>query len=336
MSRSLGTKPGTSALVESTMQQVDALGAEPGEAGQVGEAPVERELVDLEVAGVQDQAGGRADRDRERVRDRVVDGEELAVERAEPLALALGDLQRVRPDPVLGSFASISASVSFEPISGMSGLRRSRYGTAPMWSSWRVGQHDRLDVVQAVGDVVEVRQDQVDAGLVGLREQDAAVDDEQPPAVLEHGHVAADLTEPAQRDDAQEQYERNQEPAAPPPFARSARTSEARALAIMAQPGANRYAVAGGEGLLVVAPDGEAALVLADLEDAPEGKTYEAWVSADGTTMEPAGTFQAGDGTTAVALAREVPRGGLVAVTVEDEGGADQPTGDPFLTAPTT
>ena len=117
---------------------------------------------------------------------------------------------------------------------------------------------------------------------------------------------------------------------------RSARTSEARALAIMAQPGANQYAVAGGEGLLVVAPNGEAALVLAGLDDAPEGKTYEAWVSADGTTMEPAGTFQAGDGTTTVPLAREVPRGGLVAVTVEDEGGAEQPTGDPFLTASTT
>src|SRR6478736_4170878 len=34
------------------------------------------------------------------------------------------------------SFASIRASVSWEPTRGMSLRRRSRYGTAPMWSSW--------------------------------------------------------------------------------------------------------------------------------------------------------------------------------------------------------
>ena len=46
-------------------------------------------------------------------------------------------------------------------------------------------------------------QDEVDAGLVVLGEQHAAVDDEQAAAVLEHGHVAADLAEAAERDDAQ-------------------------------------------------------------------------------------------------------------------------------------
>ena len=33
------------------------------------------------------------------------------------------------------SFASMSASVSVEPMSGMSFFMRNRYGTAPMWSS---------------------------------------------------------------------------------------------------------------------------------------------------------------------------------------------------------
>ena len=67
----------------------------------------------------------------------------------------------------------------------------------------RVGQHHGLDVVEAIPDVFEVGQDQVDAGLVGLGEQHPAVDDQQPAVVLEDGHVAADLAEPAQRDDAQ-------------------------------------------------------------------------------------------------------------------------------------
>ena len=67
-------------------EQVDALLAEPGEGPQVGEPAVQRQLVHLEVAGVQHGAGRRADRDRERVGDGVVDRDELEVEGAEPLA----------------------------------------------------------------------------------------------------------------------------------------------------------------------------------------------------------------------------------------------------------
>ncbi len=71
-------------------EEVDALLAEPGEGAQVGHPPVERELVHLEVAGVQHEPGRGADRDGEPVGDRVVDGDELAVEGAEraPVALA--------------------------------------------------------------------------------------------------------------------------------------------------------------------------------------------------------------------------------------------------------
>ena len=66
-----------------------------------------------------------------------------------------------------------------------------------------VGQHQRLDVVEPVPDGVEVREDQVDAGVVLLGEEHAAVDDQQPPVVLEDGHVATDLAQTAERDDAQ-------------------------------------------------------------------------------------------------------------------------------------
>ena len=45
-----------------------------------------------------------------------------------------------------------------------------------------------------------------------------------------------------------------------------------QALAIMAQPGATAHAVEGGNGYLVVAPGGDAALVLSDLEAAPTGR----------------------------------------------------------------
>ena len=62
---------------------------------------------------------------------------------------------------------------------------------------------DDIDGVEAVTDRLEVREDQVDAGVVVLGEQHPAVDDEQASVVLEDGHVAADLAEAAERDDAQ-------------------------------------------------------------------------------------------------------------------------------------
>ena len=65
-----------------------------------------------------------------------------------------------------------------------------------------VRQHDRVEVVPAITEIGEVREDQVNAWLLGLGEQHAAVDDEQPAAVLEHRHVAADLADAAKCDDA--------------------------------------------------------------------------------------------------------------------------------------
>ena len=107
------------------------------------------------------------------------------------------------------------------------------------------------------------------------------------------------------------------------------------ALAIMSAQGATSHALSGADGSLVVTPEGKAALVVHGLPAAPEGKVYEAWVSADGKTMSPAGTFSAGDGTTVFVLDQAVPSGGLAAVTVED-GPVDQPTVAPIITAPTT
>src|SRR5690625_7681673 len=58
-------------------------------------------------------------------------------------------------------------------------------------------------VVEAINDLLEFRQDQVDAGLRILGEQYAAVDDQQSPLELEDRHVAADVPETAQRRHAQ-------------------------------------------------------------------------------------------------------------------------------------
>ena len=65
--------PGRSALVESARSSVDALVAEPREAGEVGAAAVDRRVVELEVAGVHDRALVGVQGDGDGVRDRVGD-----------------------------------------------------------------------------------------------------------------------------------------------------------------------------------------------------------------------------------------------------------------------
>ena len=81
----------------------------------------------------------------------------------------------------------------------MSWRSRSRYGDGADVVLVAVGEHQRLDVVEAVPDRVEVGQDQVDARVVLLGEEHPAVDDQQAAVVLEDGHVAADLAEAAER-----------------------------------------------------------------------------------------------------------------------------------------
>lgn len=86
-----------------------------------------------------------------------------------------------------------------------------------------------------------------------------------------------------------------------------------------------------GQGRLVVAPGGGATLVV-DHAEAPRGKVYAAWVVADGDP-EPAGVFEGGE--RVVRLTRAVPPGASVAVTIEDEDGANAPTTKPLYVLPT-
>ena len=116
---------------------------------------------------------------------------------------------------------------------------------------------------------------------------------------------------------------------------REARRDAELAASIISDPDAERIPLSGESGMLVVAPTGRAALALSDLEPAPEGKTYEAWV-VEAEEPTPAGTFQAGKERTVVALTRRVPDGAVVAVTVERAGGVAEPTGRPLFTARTT
>jgi anti-sigma-K factor RskA len=95
------------------------------------------------------------------------------------------------------------------------------------------------------------------------------------------------------------------------------------ALGILANTSA-RHMELGAANQLVVAPNGEAALV-SSLSQAPSGKTYEIWVITRGTPR-PAGLFSQGRSGAPVLLARRVPKGAQVGLSLERAGGASHPT----------
>jgi anti-sigma-K factor RskA len=113
---------------------------------------------------------------------------------------------------------------------------------------------------------------------------------------------------------------------------RTALEQQEDAATILADPSAESVALRSGDGKLVVAPGGDAVLVVDGLAPAPDGKTYQAWVVFGDKPLS-AGTFQSSGARTVVPLAEQVGRSAVVAVTVEDAGGADAPTSDPLVTS---
>ena len=103
------------------------------------------------------------------------------------------------------------------------------------------------------------------------------------------------------------------------------------AAAVLADSGARTVPLAMGEGRLVVAEDGRAAIVLQGLDPAPAGKTYELWIAAEGVDPAPAGLFSGEDEPELVALEGAVEPGEAVLVTVEDAGGVLAPTTQPIV-----
>jgi HD-like signal output (HDOD) protein len=62
-----------------------------------------------------------------------------------------------------------------------------------------VGEDDRLDVFGTLAEVGEVGQDEVDAQHFRGREHQSRVDDDDPPVVLDDGHVLPDLAQASER-----------------------------------------------------------------------------------------------------------------------------------------
>jgi anti-sigma-K factor RskA len=112
---------------------------------------------------------------------------------------------------------------------------------------------------------------------------------------------------------------------------RSALARQGEAAKILADPDAQTVALTKGTGRLVVAPDGRAALALAEIAPAPRGKTYEVWVIVGKNPPEPSGLFPGREGADLVRVEQMVVPGDVVAVTLEKAGGVRAPTTSPIV-----
>jgi anti-sigma-K factor RskA len=105
------------------------------------------------------------------------------------------------------------------------------------------------------------------------------------------------------------------------------------ALVALIDPSASHHELEGADGVLVVDDEsGEGTLVISGLERAPSDMTYEAWV-IEGDQPVPAGLFSGGGDQTVVPLTVPVRGDAVVAVTIEQAGGADRPTQQPIITS---
>ena len=95
-------------------------------------------------------------------------------------------------------------------------------------------------------------------------------------------------------------------------------------------PGARVIALENRAGHLIV-DDRRATLVIC-LDQAPPGKDYQAWVLKQGDLPYPAGLFEGG--CASVPIEEPVEPGNVVAVTLEREGGAEEPTSDILVATP--
>ena len=113
---------------------------------------------------------------------------------------------------------------------------------------------------------------------------------------------------------------------------RAALERQQQTAQILVDSEAQTVALQAGTGRLVVAPDGQAVLVLDDLPTAPAGKTYEMWIAPGGDigSANPAGLFPGGDGAAIERVGGTVEPGDVVAVTIEAAGGVDAPTSQPI------
>src|SRR5699024_8741865 len=131
---------------------------------QIGDAAVERQLVHLEVAGVEDVPGPGADEHGQGVGDRVVDGDELEVEGPELVEVVFGHHTRDGLDPVFFELGLDERDRQLRTEDRDVALAAQQIGNGTDVVLVAVGEDESDEVVETVVEGGEVGEDEDDAG----------------------------------------------------------------------------------------------------------------------------------------------------------------------------
>jgi anti-sigma-K factor RskA len=83
---------------------------------------------------------------------------------------------------------------------------------------------------------------------------------------------------------------------------------------------------------VILIKDHKAVLTAEDMPSVPKNKTYQIWV-IEGDVPQPSGLFKPDGGTVAAVVEKPLDEDDVIAITIEPDGGSQQPTTDPVLTA---
>ena len=192
---------------------------------------VERRLVDLEVAGVDDDAGRRVNRERDAVGDAVGDADELDLERPDGDAVVRLDRDQLAAvDAVLLELRLDHRQRQRRPVDRAVDERQHVRHAADVILV-AVRQHERGGAPFLL-QIREIRNDPIHAEQFRVREHHAGVDDNRRLTPGEREHVHPELAESAERYDFEHLSEHgNAKPPADTLLAESIRSMGAAAAA---------------------------------------------------------------------------------------------------------
>ena len=83
---------------------------------------------------------------------------------------------------------------------------------------------------------------------------------------------------------------------------------------------------------VILLKDHKAVLMAEDMPRVPENKTYQIWV-IEGDVTQPSGLFEPDGETVAAVVEKPLDEDDVIAITIEPDGGSQQQTTEPMLTA---
>ena len=83
---------------------------------------------------------------------------------------------------------------------------------------------------------------------------------------------------------------------------------------------------------VILLKDHKAILMAEDMPSVPKNKTYQIWV-IQGDVPQPSGLFKPDGRTVAAVVEKPLDEDDVIAITIEPDGGSQQPTTKPVLTA---